>query len=344
MKKLRIALFASIASLILSAAPTAMAADAQANMVDPDIVSEARWLTIDEIRGADVTDGEEGRRLLAAAADGPDGLDVDRRAYRVFSFGRERIVIDASSRIAVRTGRNRDGEQVYEILPEARPNAFTPRAGYIVPPNSAWVFNRDGGFTHTTKGCDWFGNNCVDVWKRVVHWTITAAWNQSGYQYFRNYGRMQAQSVTGAYPDRTPWARAELELDNGGGWGGNPTDNFGEFPEPDEDIPGRINTTVTVGFKVGITVELGKPPVTVGGGVDETFTGSLTTASEWWHPIVRTEVASGGVQFCKYTGAVAMNKKVATRVSLRQTAGASLGFWYLHDRQSASTSTCPGQN
>ncbi len=179
------------------------------------------------------------------------------------------------------------------------------------------------------------------MWKRTVYWTITVAWNQGSYQYFRMYGRMQAQAVTGA-PYQPAWARAYLQLDNGGGWGGNPNDNFGEFAEPDEDIPGQANVTVTAGFKVGLTFELGKPPVTVGGSYDQNYSGSLTTSGEWWHPWVSSEVASGGVQYCKYTGAGLLNKKVATRVSLRQAKDASLGFWYLYDVQQANTTGCPG--
>lgn len=277
--------------------------------------------------------------MLQDAAEGPDGLDIGRRPYRAFSFGHEQIVIDASSRLTVITGFNSAGEEVFQIQPQARPSPLSARAGYLVPPDSAWEYNTDGGFTHYEQHCDFFGNNCQNVWKRNVYYLVNVAWNYGGYTYWRLYGRMQAQVLTGA-PYNPVWGRAALEL-NWTNWGGNPTDNFGEFAEPNDDIPGAINTTKTIGFASGLNYVLGKAPFQIGGSIDSTYQGSVQTASEWWKPIVRPDVGDGGVQFCRYGSSAQMNRKVATRTSIRQNVGGALGYWTFIDSMAETSAACP---
>lgn len=337
MNSSRSALVGAVVILLVGAAP-AGAATAE-DSVDLHIASGARDLAAEEIREADVTDTGKGARLIEDASEGADGAAISRRPHRAFSFGRQEIVVDAATQLRVITGLNASRERVYEILPLARPTSYSPRAGYLAPPESAWVFNVDGDFTDYVKKCDAFGNNCVNGWKRQGFWTIMVAWNQGAYQYWRMYGKMSAATLTGV---DFPWARTWLEFDNNGGWGGSP--NEFEFPQPDEDYHGTDGATITIGFKSGINVELGKAPLTVGGSVDNTFTGAMTIYNEYWHPVNRPEIASGGVQFCRYAGAANMTRKVATRVGLRQNKNTQLGGWYIYRGQQNKTDSCPGRS
>jgi hypothetical protein len=107
-------------------------------------------------------------------------------------------------------------------------------AGYLAPPETAWVHNVDGTFTDYVKKCDAFRNNCVNAWRRQGFWTIMFTWHHGSYQYWRMYGRMSSATITGV---EFPWARTWLEFDNNGGWGGSPSEF--EFPQPDQDYHGK---------------------------------------------------------------------------------------------------------
>jgi hypothetical protein len=301
--------------------------------VDRVIVTEARQLSAEEVRRHDITDTAAGR--LALEAERKDGsFATDRRPVRVFAFGRERVIVDAKSPLLVRAGRNTARAKVFDVVPAARPVRAAVGAGYVVPPDSAWGYNTDGAFV-TTLG----------TWKQSVFWTINAAWNHRAcgsctpYQYFRIYGKMQAATLTGA-GQYDGFRRAWLEFDNDGAWGGAPA-SF-EVGEPEESYAGTDGITFSVGFGQGFSIGLGVPPFTIGGRADSSYGGSMTRHNENWHPVVRTELASGGVQWCRYDMSEFTGSKViATRVGIRQAINAPLGGWYILKGMEDFTSRCP---
>ncbi len=314
MRRTRIAWLCVIALLIVPVPPSAAAADGdKISEADLVIVSEARQLAAADVRASDVTDSPVGLSVLESFA---DSLDVNARPYRVYVFGEQQTVVDAATSLSVFTGRNAFGEQVYEVVPFARPTTFSARAGYAVPPTSAWVYNTDGSF-----------GNTYNNWKRTGFYTIMAAWNWkpcstcTAHQYFRMYAQMQAATLTG---QDSPWRRAWIELDNNGSWGGSPHEF--ELGEPEETVNGPQSIEITVGFGSNLNVTLGAAPLTAGGGTNTSYSGKMSIPTETWQPVIRTEIASGGVNYCRvdeWNGV----KKVATRVGIRQAVNAQLGGW-----------------
>ncbi len=299
-------------------------------------MSAPRVLTQDEVKAADISGSEDANAALRVAAEGDDGLQLERRTYRVFAFGDQRVVVDAKTALTVWTGMNSQGQFVYEAAPFAKPMSVASQPGYVVPPSSAWVYNTDGSIANT-----------VGTWKRTIFWTINAAWNYkacsscTAYQYFRMFGKMQAATITGATSSQG-FKRAWLEFDNNGVWGGSPTEF--EFGEPEQSYPGTANQVTTYGFSDTFTVTLGEPPASVGGTHNETYGGSMTRSTENWHPVVRAETASGGVQWCRYEAAEFTGTKViAARVSIRQAVNAQLGGWNILYGMQDFTSSCPSQ-
>jgi hypothetical protein len=336
----------ALAALALVAAvPAAVTANDSSSQLDTVIASSRHQLSTADVLGADITDTALGQDQLAALAQ--DGLV--QRPRRAFSFGNQIIIVDAATPLTVFSGLNASGDTVHEILPLARPALVSPRAGFVVPPDSAWVYNRDGDWTDIVRVCDGFGNNCQNSWKRQGFWIIDAAWNQGSYQYFRIYGRQTSSTITDT---NYPWARTWLEFDNNGQWGGSP--NEFEIPLPEEDYHSSTGATISIGFKTGITFQLGKAPVTVGGSYDTSYVGTISQFYEYWHPIVRAEIARGGVQYCRYDNNYKMTRKVTARVGIRQNEDAQLGGWYILRGMQAGThdvfgnfnepSACPGPN
>ncbi len=325
--------FGLVALLILGAMPVgASAAATTRSAPDLRIVAGVRQLSAAQVRARDITETSAGRAALRAASEA--SIDVWRRPHRVFDFGDQQVIIDAKSPIAVSAGRNAAGATVHSVVPRAQPIGLAAGAGYVVPPDSAWVYNSDGAFITT-----------VGTWKQSVFWTITAAWNYkacgtcTAYQYFRIYGKMQAATLTGAKPDEG-FRRAWIEFDNYGGWGGSPA--AFEVAEPEESYSGTDGITLSVGFGQSFNYGLGVPPVSVGGQSNVTYGGSMTKHNENWHPVVRAELGSGGVQWCRYdlpefTG----SKVIATRVGIRQAVNATLGGWSILKGMEDFTSRCP---
>jgi hypothetical protein len=248
---------------------------------DLSIVTDFRQLSAAEVRSHDVTDSERGIRALDAES---TSLDVNRRAYRVFAFDDLEVVVDATTTIAVVSGRNRAGELVYDVLPEATGAEVVGRAGYAVPPSSAWKYNNDGTWTTT-----------VGTWKRTGFWTLTKANDYktsstaTAYDYWRVFVKMQAATLTGSASNEG-FKRAWVEIDRTAG-GTSPT--VFEVGKPEESYPGKANQTVTVGFGTSFSVNLGIPPLTASGGTTSSYSGSMTKSSENWHPVVRSESGSG---------------------------------------------------
>jgi hypothetical protein len=318
---------------IALAVPAGVGAQPGKSEVGTAIVSGGRQLSAAQVRARDITSTSRGRDALAAAA--RDGsLDLERRPLRVFRFRGQRVIVDAKSPLVVRVGRNSAGAKVFDVVPAALPVRAAAGAGYVVPPDNAWAYNTDGAFV-TTLG----------TWKQSVFWTINVAWNYKAcssctpHQYFRIYGKLQAATLTGANADQG-FRRAWLEFDNTGAWGGSPA--AFEVGEPEESYSGIDGINFTVGFGVGFSAGLGLPPYTLGGRTDASFSGSMTRHNENWHPVVRTELASGGVQWCRYdlpefTG----SKVIVTRVGIRQAVNAALGGWYILKGMEDFTSRCP---
>ncbi len=334
-----------VALVAAGSLPGVVAAREPASELDTVIASSRLRLANDEVANADITETTAGQERLEELA--RDGLP--ERPRRVFSFGEQVIIVDAATSLTVFSGENSAGDKVYEILPLARPAAFAPRAGFTSPPESAWVYNTDGDWTDIQRVCDGFGNNCQDAWKRQGFWNINAAWNQGGYQYFRMYGRQQTSAIFGT---SYGWARTFLWFNNNLGWGGSP--NEFEIPLPESEYHSPANTTITIGFKTGLTYTLGKAPISAGGSLETNYLGSVTLSYEYWHPITMTRIASGGVQYCRYDNNFKMTKVITARVGIRQNVNGALGGWYINRGTSAGThdifgnfhwpSECPGQS
>lgn len=320
---------AVLCALALAAVATPTAAGGASGASEPNlgIVSGRQQISEDDVRGADITGSAAGRDVLESFS---DSININARPYRVFAFGDQRTVVDAATTLTVFQGRNDVGELVYEVVPVARPTTYSARAGYAVPPTSAWVYNADGSF-----------GNTYNNWKRTGFWTIMAAWNYkacstcTAYQYFRMYAQMQAATVTG---QDSKWRRAWVELDNNGGWGGSPYEF--EFGQPDETVNGPNSVEITVGFGSSLSVNLGAPPLTAGGGTNTSYSGKMSIPTEYWHPVVRAEIASGGVNYCRVTEWNGV-KKIATRVGIRQAVNATMGGWNILFGMQLSYNGCP---
>lgn len=333
MTRTRKSMIAVAAAFVVAGLPANVArAGEELGAADMTIVGGARRLSSAEVRGADITDTERGRVVLREET----ALDVDRRPHRVFAFGAQTLVIDAKSTLTVTEGLNRTGQQVYDIVPQARPMPVAASPGYAVPPAAAWDYNTSGGFTNT-----------LGTWKRTIYWIIDVAWNWrpcggcQAHQYWRIYGKFQAATLTGAGSDQG-FKRAWLEFDNNGAWGGGPVEF--ELPQPDESVTGVANQTRTVGFSNNFELTLGIPPFSFGGGADHTYGGAMTRSSENWHPVVRNEVASGGVQWCRFDSAeFTGTKTISTRIGLRHAVNAQLGGWNILYGMQDFTTSCPSQ-
>ena len=323
---------ALITSLLLPGAAGAAAGPGRRDGTDLTIVSSARTLSAAEVRSFDVTDSRAGTALLEAAA--ADGIDVNRRPFRAFDFHGQKVVVDAKTPLTVHEGRNRAGERVHDVVPFARPVAALGTAGYAVPPEDRWTYNTDGVF-----------QTYLGTWKQSVWWTITAAWNYkpcgacTAHQYFRMYGKLQAATLTGAKWDEG-FKRAWIEFDKDGAWGGSPMEF--EPPTPEESYHGSDAVTLTVGYGSNADIKLNVPPLTVGGGASSSYTGSMSRSIENWHPVVRAEISSGGVQWCRYdfweyTG----TKAIAAQVGIRQAVNGQLGGWYILKGMQDVTDRCP---
>lgn len=334
---LRRAAALAAAALILTTGQAIATGPAPAESVDVSVVANGRYLSPAEITAADITDSSAGRSALSAERSAKHGLDVDRRPHRVFRFGSQRLIVEATSRLRVLRGLNEDGETVVEVDPLAAPPAVVTRSGYVVPPTSAWRYNVDGG-----------GSETVGTWKRTWFWTITHANDYkacatcTAYDYWRIYGRMQAATLTGSSATEG-FKRAWLEFDrNDNGW---TTPSAFELAEPSDSYGGNGTSTVTIGFKSGLTFTLGVPPVSAGGSSDVTYQGSITRNTENWHPVVRSEVSSGGVQWCRYEGAeFTGSRSITTMVSARLASnGSAAGGWYIRRGMQDRTVDCPSQ-
>jgi hypothetical protein len=331
MGMIRAASLLAVAALLMAPASAAMAASVDTTGDDLTIVSGRRALSSDEVRQSDVTDQPAGQAILIRLAGDPDTAWVTQRPARTFVFGGQEVAVGAATPLAVFTGLNAAGKQTYEVYPIAAPIATTARAGFEGPPDgsSAWVYNASNFFSNTY-------NN----WQRNIAWTIMAAWNYklcsscTAYQYFRIYGQIQGGTLTG---QNSTWRRLWLEFDSH--WDYGSPANF-EFGQPEETVFGPNNVTITVGFGNSLSVTLGKAPLTATGGVNTTYSGTMSVPTEYWYPVLRSKVASGGVGYCRvydWNG----TRKIATRQAVRQAVNAQLGSWGIAYGMQQSYNGCP---
>lgn len=155
------------------------------------------------------------------------------------------------------------------------------------------------------------------------------------------YGTLRASTLTGAQPDEG-FKRAWMEFDRTNtGWSSG--SEF-EFNKPDDSYGGNGTTSVSIGFGSALDFSLGEGPLQAGGGVNLDYYGTVTKSTENWHPIVRAEGGSGGVQWCRYefdefTG----TRTIATRVNFRVSSSGTNGGWYILRGQSDDYTACPSQ-
>lgn|GEM_PF-2033481 len=331
-----------VGSLALVAGLTgpALAADDSATQefdtVAPDreIVSGLRDMSSAEITAGDVTGTSLGGSALGEFLDGEFQDVVNISSVRVYTFGGDTWAIPADQPFTAVTGLNAAGERVYVLNPVVKPAEIALQAGYAVPPRSAFSYNNSNAWAET-----------VGTWRRWIFWTLTKANNWRpcstcvAHDYFRMYGKMRAGSVQGSAPDEG-YKQAWIEFDHTGG------NNLAPF-EPDQpanSYAGVANQIVTVGFGASFGINIGVPPLTGSGTVDASYGGSMTQSTENWHPVIRTEDYSGGVQWCRYQSAeFTGTKTISTRVSVRTSATGSPGGWFVLRGQRDTTSRCPSR-
>jgi hypothetical protein len=328
----------SAVAVLLAAAGAVVApgTSAQAAAAAPDlvIVSGAQSLTPAQVRGHDITTTAVGKAALAKERVSAGGLNVDRRPVRVFQFGDQQWVVPATTAMTVVRGRNKAGKEVFAVAPRAGAAAVIGRAGFVSPPTSAFKYNNDSSFATT-----------VGTWTRTVWWTLVFANNWracstcTAYDHWRIYGRMQAAALTGSTSSEG-FKRAWLEFDRTS----SPSAIEFEPNKPVESYGGNGTQTTTIGFSSGATVTLGAPPVTASATADNSYTGSITKNTENWHPVVRSEAGSGGVQWCRYESAEFTGTKyITTRVNVRHSSTAGGPSWNILTGQQDFTSSCPSQ-
>ena len=321
-----LALAAGLAGPATAAPAEAAILDVGTAAPDREIVAGTHAMSSAEVMAGDVT----GTALADVALAGT----VNISSMRVYTFGGDTWAIPADTPFTAVTGFNAAGERVYQLIPRAVPLAIAPQAGYAVPSPGAFAYNNSNSFSQT-----------VGTWKREVWWTITKAndWKAcstcTAFDYYRLYSKMRASSLTGSGPNEG-FKRAWIELDH---QGGTSLASF-EPDAPEESYAGAANQTISVGFGSTFGINIGAPPLSGSGSINTTYGGTMTQSSENWHPIIRSELGSGGVQWCRYASAEFTGTKlVSTRSSVRTSSSGSAGSWNFLLGQQDVTSSCPSQ-
>ena len=120
--------------------------------------------------------------------------------------------------------------------------------------------------------------------------------------------------------------------------------------KPLESYAGNGNTTTTIGFGANAGIKLGEAPAEASGSLDLSYTGSITKSTENWHPVIRTESSSGGVQWCYYVniGWIDNNeftgtRFLTTRASVRHAYTAGGPTWSILHGMQDDYGNCPSQ-
>lgn len=300
-------------------------------------ISAKRWLSAEELASADISSMQLGSRLINDAQSSEKSV----KPLRAFSFGDTSVVVSAATKIQVLETKDAAGNLDYEVIPLAHGIAISGSAGYLSPPNTAFKYNNEGQFTSISG-----------TWIRKVWWLLQNANNYtcSGcttYDYWRVFGRIQGSTETGS-SSWDGYKRLWIEFDR------TSTTAAVEFEPvvPNESFAGNGNTSTTIGFGASADISLGMAPITAGGGIDYSYSGTIIKSTENWHPVVRAESSSGGVQWCYY---VASNwftgdpneftgtRFLTTRVSVRHAASAPGPTWAILHGMQESYSNCPTQ-
>lgn len=217
--------------------------------------------------------------------------------FRVFLFGNQHLVVTGASQpFSVYSGRNAAGQPVYEVVTFDNAESVPSTAGYVVPPKSAFTVKNSGS-----------GSETVGTWQRDWWWEVDKANDYkecktcTPYDYYRYYAKVRGgvlQQFAGD-PD-AGYKRLWIEIDRyDSGWTTTGMTEF-ESARPEESVAGPNNVSLTVGFGTTYSVNIGIPPIGVGGAVSSSYGGTMYLSTEWWHPVIRSELGSGGVQWCRY--------------------------------------------
>ncbi len=334
---LRMTVVAAVVAAI-SVVPGVASAETVQEMPDQTMYRVDRALDDAEVAAADITDSVQGLAALLQAAD--EGLEIYSSVFRVYVFGEySKYIVPSTTPFTVYTGVNAYGDPVFDLVVHSGPTGdITASAGLAPPPSSQWKYNNDGSFAQT-----------VGSWYRVIWWTLTFADNYrtcstcTAYDFWRVHGKMRASAVTGSTSSEG-FKRAWLEFRRSSGkWSSVGMASF-EADQPEESYAGTANQTTTVGFGTSYSVNLGVPPLTATGGYNTSYGGSMTKSSENWHPVIRTTIGNGGVQWCRYESPEFTGTKiVSTRQSARTNFNSGGGWWDILTGQQDYTSYCPSQ-
>lgn len=302
----------------------------------------------EDLQWTPVSKAEVARHVDRDATDSSHPLASAGRAQSVdFVFGDETYSVDPTTQFEVYKAVDNDGQTVWDVGVITGEKPSLASSGFAVPPDSAWKFFKDGSGTAT-----------VDTWKRSWWYNINKADNYTASgltrDYYRIYGRLSAAVLTAEVDGNfSGFDQAYLEFDRTTGtWPTSTAKTEFEPPQPIESVEGKAGQTITVGFKSGLSITLGKPPLQISGSYESTYSGSVSTAVEEWHPIQRSEVGSGGVMWCYYKvniddDPVEFNgtKSITARSSIHIGSTLSPGTWTIYTGQrdrAHGASTCPG--
>lgn len=306
---------------------------------DQTMTGAQRLLTAAEITAADITTTEFGQYTLDRIRVTPESIDLSTGVFRVFLFGDQHLFItDASQPFAVYAGRNAGGQSVYNIATFDNAEPVPSTAGYIVPPKSAFTVKNYGSNSET-----------VGTWQRDWWWEVDKANDYkdcgscTAYDYYRYYAKVRGGVLQQYAGDpNAGYKRLWIEIDRlNTGWTTTGMVEF-ESARPVESVAGPNNVSLSVGFGTTYSVNIGIPPIGAGGAISSSYGGTMNLSTEWWHPIIRSELGSGGVQWCRYQSAeFGGTKAIAARTSIRVGKNASYGGYQTLRGMQDYTSNCP---
>lgn len=302
-----------------------------ASAVTPEQPVTIRLLSDSEIMSADISSSAEGSKVLEEATND----NLNKTPLTVYKFGEDISIVNTTTKIRVALVSYADSRLEYEVQPIVDGSSALVTAGFVSPPVGAFVHHSDGFFT-TIK----------DDWIRKTWWNLVKANNYTcsncgTYDYWRIYGKVQGSTDAGSNSWRG-YKRLWIEFDR---TSTNPVYEF-EPSMPKESIAGASNSSQTIGFGASLNFPLGAPPVGASGTFDYSYSGTIYKSTENWHPVVRSESGSGGVQWCYYTAPGSEftgTRYLVTRVSVRQAPIASAPKWAILTGMSDSTVDCPTQ-
>jgi hypothetical protein len=306
---------------------------------DQAMIGAQHLLPAARIAAADITATDFGQYTLNRIRLTPESIDLNSGVFRVFLFGNQHIFItEASNPFSVYVGQNAGGQPVYNVATFDNVEAVPSSSGYIVPPKSAFNVKNSGSNSET-----------VGTWQRDWWWEVDKANDYkdcpscTAYDYYRYYAKVRGGVLQEHAGDpNAGYKRLWIEIDRlNTGWTTTGMVEF-ESAEPEESVAGPNNVDVTVGFGTTYSVNIGVGPIGAGAASSSSYGGTMHLSTEWWHPIIRSELGSGGVQWCRYQSAeFGGTKSIAARTSIRVGATASYGGYQTLRGMQDFTSSCP---